>query len=250
MARTATAEQHRHGQAALAVGVAPLVFRAWGSLFDRHDLKGSSPRLVAAVEAILRRYGRAAAAAALTTYRNQRREAGVPGRVSLKMPPLPTHDELTAAVEHVLTPLYGPPDATAERNAQDALSSEVEQMVLDQGRDAIIRAVQQDKAAKGWARVTEPGACYFCAMLATRGAVYRSESTANFRAHTKQPNGTGGTCRCHAEPVFSAYEPTAQIRQWQADYKRLKDEHGGSLSLIQWRRAFEGRDGTDRQPLG
>lgn len=230
--------------------VGPLVRRAWARLLDPHDLKGSGPRLTAAVEAIVAQYGRGSSAAALNSYRMQRREAGILGRPSLRMPPLPTHEAVTATVEHVLTPLYGPPDQQATDSAEQALESSVERLVLDQGLTAIIDAVQSDKAARGWARVTEPGACYFCALLATRGAVYKTQATADFRAHVKQPDGSGGTCRCHAEPVFNAYEPTAQARQWMADHKRLKDENSGSLSLIQWRRAYEGRDGTDRPPLG
>ena len=114
--------------------------------------------------------------------------------------------------------------------------------MLNQSRTAIIDAVRADSEAKGWARVTEPGACYFCAMLATRGAVYKTRETASFEAHRRYENGTGGDCRCHAEPVFNAYEPTAEIRQWQADYQNLKAELGRSPSLLEWRRRFEGRD--------
>ena len=165
------------------------------------------------------------------------------------MPSLPTTSTIEATVEQALKPLYGTPDQTAVENAEKALESSLEQIVLDQSRTAIIDAVQDDREAIGWARVTEPGACYFCAMLATRGAVYKSRDTASFQAHRRYPNGTGGDCRCHVEPVFNAYEPSAQIRQWQADYKRLKKEKGGKLSLIEWRRAVEGRDGTDRAPL-
>lgn len=231
-------------------GIGALIRHAWESLLDPHDLKGSGPRLTVAVEAIVGQYGRGSSAAALNSYRLQRREAGILGRPSLKMPSLPSHEDVTATVEHVLSPLYGPTDTQALDAAEQSLESSVERLVLDQGRTAIIDAVQDDKMAKGWARVTEPGCCYFCALLATRGAVYKSRDTASFEAHTKQPNGSGGTCRCHAEPVFNAYEPTAQIRQWASDHERLKDERGGKLSLIEWRRAFEGRDGTDRPPLG
>jgi hypothetical protein len=246
VARTEAPEQHRAAQAALAAAAAALVAHAWASLLDPHDLKGSTPRLVAAIQAILHRYGKASAAAGLTYYRNERRAAGVSGRVSLPMPSLPSEADVTATVEHALSPMYGPADPTVEQNALDALTSEVEQMVLDQSRRAVMDSATLDKEATGWARVTEPDACSFCRMLATRGAVYTSSATADFRAHTKQPNGSGGTCRCHAEPVFGHYEPTAQARQDLIDYKRLADEYGhsGRAIHIAWRQHVEGRPVT------
>lgn len=234
----------------MAAAAAAAVAHAWAEFLDLHDLRGSSDRLVVAVEALARQYGRSSAALALRQYRTDRRAAGVGGRPAVRMPALPSHEDIVSSVESSLSPLYGAPDEAKTRAAEQSLESSVERLVLDQGRTAIIEAVQDDREAKGWARVTEPGACYFCAMQAQRGAVYKTRETADFRAHNKQPNGSGGTCRCHVEPVFNAYEPTAQIRQWQADYSRLRAENGGKLSLIQWRRAFEGRDGTDRPPLG
>ncbi|WP_310962142.1 VG15 protein [Nocardioides terrisoli] len=246
MARSGTAEQHQVAQAGLAAATGPLVLAAWAHLLDLHDLKGSVPRLAAALRSILAQYGRASASAGLTYYRNERRAAGVTGRVHLSLPPLPSNAEVTAAVEHVISPLYGAPDAQAERDARDALASEVEQMVLDQSRQAVMSAAEADREAKGWARVTEPGACSFCRLLATRGAVYGTKVSADFRAHTKQPNGSGGTCRCHVEPVFGHYEPTAQARMDLAEYKRLTDEFGksGRAIHIAWRQHVEGRPVT------
>lgn len=45
---------------------------------------------------------------------------------------------------------------------------------------------------KGWARIPEPGACAFCRMLASRGAVYK-RNTGNFHSHNR--------CRCTARAV-------------------------------------------------
>lgn len=247
MARSGTAERHQAAQAGVAAEVVAPVGVAWVKLLDLHDLNGSTPKLTAAVQAIVQRYGRASAAGALTYYRNERRAAGVTGKTPrLPMPPLPSADEITSTVEHVLSPLYGKPAPEAVAAAQDALVSEVEQMVLDQSRLAIIGAAEVDKEAKGWARVTEPGACSFCRLLATRGAVYTSKASADFRAHTVKPDGSGGTCRCHAEPVFNAYEPTAEIRQDQADYRDLTKTYGksGRDILVAWRQHVEGRPVT------
>jgi hypothetical protein len=239
-------EGHRATQAGIVALIGRLIAEAWARLLDPHDLKGSTPKLATAVEAIVTHYGRASSAAALTFYRNERRAAGVLGRPNLTVPPPPSSEAVRAVVERALSPLYGPVTPEIEQRVQAALTSEVEQMVLDQSRTAIIDSAQTDRAAKGWARITEPGACSFCRLLATRGAVYRSEETANFRAHVMKADGSGGTCRCHAEPVFVAYEKTAQARQDTADYQRLADEfgHSGRAILIAWRQHIEGRPVT------
>lgn len=246
MARTGTAEDHQAGQAALVSTIADLIAHIWDRLLDPHDLKGSTPKIVAAIQAIVQHYGRASSTAALTYYRTERRAAGITTPFRPQMPPLPSADEITAVVEHALSPVYGPPDAQVMQNAEAALASEVEQLVLNQSRDTIIGAVAADKEAKGWARVTEPGACSFCRLLATRGAVYKSEASAGFAAHSKQPNGSGGDCRCHAEPVFNAFEPTAEARQDLADYRDLTKKYGksGRPILIAWRQHVEGRPVT------
>ncbi|MGH3437092.1 MAG: hypothetical protein ACRDRL_29010 [Sciscionella sp.] len=231
-------ESHRAAQAALVSLIANLIAHAWERLVDPHDLKASTPKLVAAVEAIVTHYGRASTQAALTDYRNQRRAAGVVGRVKLPTAPTPSHDDVQGLVEHSLSPMYGPVDATVTFKVRETLADEVERMVLDQSRGAIIGAVHADPEAKAWARVTEPGACSFCRLLATRGAVYRSDKSADFRAHL--------ACRCHVEPVFVAYEATAQIRQDQAEYKKLTEKYGksGRAIHVAWRQHVEGRPVT------
>jgi hypothetical protein len=240
------AEDHRVEQAALVSLIARLVAHAWATLLDPHNLKGSTPRLTAAIEAIVKQYGAASAAHALSSYRSQRRAAGIVGRPALRMPQAPSHDVIEGTVENTLHSLYGPVTPETEARVQDALTSEVEQLVLHQGRDALINATQSDKEAKGWARVTEPDACSFCRLLATRGAVYKTRESGDFRAHTKKPDGSGGTCRCNVEPVFNAFEMTAQARQDLADYRNLTKTYGtaGRDILVAWRQHVEGRPVT------
>lgn len=241
-----TASDHRAAQAAFVSLIADLIARAWDALFDPHDLKGSTPKLAAAVEAIVTHYGRASSAAALDFYRSERRATGVPGRPSLNLSPVAPTEDVRAAVERALHPLYGPVTPEAIQTAQNVLTSETEQMVLDQSRGTLVGAVEADREAKGWARVTEPGACSFCRLLATRGAIYKTETSGDFRAHHKQSDGSGGTCRCHVEPTFTEYEPTAQARQDLADYRDLTEKYGksGRDILIAWRQHVEGRPVT------
>jgi hypothetical protein len=92
-------------------------------------------------------------------------------------------------------------------------------------RDTIQGNARQDDDAVGWSRIARPGACKFCVMLADKGAVYRSESTATFAAHAN--------CHCAARPEFrngehgpeaSAVQYLAsQKRRTEADRKKLRD---------------------------
>ena len=72
-------------------------------------------------------------------------------------------------------------------------------------RESTAETTIKDARFDGWARVAEPGACDFCRMLATRGAVYTSEESASrtfggLKYHTRckcrvvaKPAGTGDT---------------------------------------------------------
>ena len=160
----------------------------------------------------------------------------MPGRGVSKLAPTPADSVIESAVSWATTDLYGPVTPEAETKAMTRLDESVSQLVLDQGRDTIIGAVQQDKAAKGWARVTEPGACSFCIMLALRagaGLLYKRESSADFQSHTN--------CRCHAEPVFTAYEPSAHMRDMQTLWTDSTKGRSGNDARNAFRQAVEGR---------
>ena len=90
-------------------------------------------------------------------------------------------------------------------------------------------------------------------MLATRGAVYKSDSTAGRTANEKFV-GEGefkyhNHCRCIAVPVFGVYEKTAEARAWTRQWHDLRRELGYSPSLLQWRQEFEGRRTPQNVPL-
>jgi hypothetical protein len=211
------------------------------------------PLFTAAVRAIVARYGQASAAGALAYYKAERAAANVPGRPSLKMAPTPADSVIESAVSWATTDLYGPVTSDTTAAAMTRLDESVSQLVLDQGRDTIIGAVQQDKYARAWVRVTSPGACSFCQMLALRGAVYRDA-----RAAGKGSKGASGVkfagggldfkvhdnCRCHAEPVFNAYEPSARMREMQALWKSSTKGESGNDARNAFRQAMEGRPVT------
>jgi hypothetical protein len=233
------AEEHQAGQEALVALLPAIVRQAW-PLLDVHDLRGTLPRFIAAITAIVRRYGSASSAASLTYYRQARAASPMPGTVSLRMAPPPPEDAIRSAVLGSVADLYGPVTPELEQAVQDKVAEATAQLVLDQGRQTLIEATQHDKAAKGWVRVTETGACAFCLMLALRGAAYRSKKSGDFKAHDN--------CRCHVEPIFTAYEPSARMREAAATYKKAKD--APMPTRIAFRRLVEGRPLNKSVPPG
>lgn len=112
--------------------------------------------------------------------------------------------------------------ATTEQVAawiQGMVADGVDLRTIGAYNETMQRNALSDASAAGWIRAAESGACTFCLMLASRGAygiLYRSEQTANFRAHMRTSRG-GGDCRCHA---IAAWQAGNQIALTLADGTR------------------------------
>lgn len=245
---TSLAETHRDGQEALVSLIPALVRQAWDALLDPHDLKGTLPLLVEAVRAIVQQFGSASSAAALDYYAEQRDAAGVTARMpSLTLADAPSDQDVENAVRSATSGLYGTVTPESLQTAEAALEDAVSQLVLDQSRRTIIDAVDRDPEARGWVRITEPGACSFCIMLALRhgkGMLYPAKRAASFKAHRKRANGAGGECRCHAEPVFTEHEPSHRMRTMQALWDESTKGRRGKDAQVAFRQAVEGREVT------
>ncbi|AER47561.1 head maturation protease [Mycobacterium phage DS6A] len=100
-------------------------------------------------------------------------------------------------------------NAPGDATPLDRLAGSTSRMIADASRQTVIG----NAAAEGirWARVAAPGACTFCAMLATRGPVYHSEADA-LASHDH--------CKCLAVPVRrpSLWQPPAYVDRWTDEY--------------------------------
>ncbi|MFD0400154.1 hypothetical protein ACFVHI_18990 [Kitasatospora sp. NPDC127121] len=96
-------------------------------------------------------------------------------------------------------------------------------LVQDGGRDVIHTALQDDPGALGYYRKTDSSPCHFCALMASRGAVYKSKRTAAFGAHPH--------CHCQAVPIFSR---RYQLPAENGRFSRMWRDFGGG-SLADWR---------------
>lgn len=107
-------------------------------------------------------------------------------------------------------------------------------LVQQGSRDTITTAVASDERAHGYARTTDGHPCYFCALLASRGAVYRSEATASFKAHD--------ACHCQPEPIYHPdYSLPAHAAEWDRLYREAAAGKSGADARSAFRAAYEGR---------
>jgi len=219
------AADHQAAQTALAGSLTEQLAPLW-PLIQEDNLDATIPKYSLAVSALVQRYGQASAALAASYYEAARQSADVPGRFSV-VPVSPADLEtVTKGIGWATKGLWGDSPDTA--TARHLATATAERYVLNTGRMTIISAANADRKSYGWARVVEPGACSFCLLLATRGAVYRTEQSSEFRSHDH--------CRCHAQPIFDAvYEPSAEVRRAQQIYKQVKATAKGPAAT---RRAF------------
>lgn len=98
-------------------------------------------------------------------------------------------------------------------------------------RDTVMATFADSQRIVGWQRITSGSECAFCAMLASRGAVY-SEAGVDFQAHNH--------CSCSAEPLYER-EPTPQwVEDLRSEWNETTEGLSGRDALNAFRRAREG----------
>lgn len=94
----------------------------------------------------------------------------------------------------------------AHSDAGARAGSAAEHVVLNGAREAITEIAKQDERVLGYVRLSGTGhPCGWCAMLISRGVVYRTKESAG--DNTWHPN-----CHCYAEPVFTMEQYTEDDR--------------------------------------
>lgn len=234
MARTsegaALTVQHRNAQIRLRARTLQDFIRLWPlwqgdeATFDR--LAGATIPLVQAHH----RLSAAVAAAYYDSFRRAERVAGSPTpRLADSVNPervmTSLHVTGRIAVRNAIVAGHSP--QAAMQTALVRTSGAVTRHALTGGRDTLVLSAFEDSQAVGYSRVTSSRCCAFCAMLASRGPVYRQD-TADFQAHDH--------CACSAEPSYEGSEWPGRGREFQALWR----EHAtGGNQLQSFRRALE-----------
>ena len=87
--------------------------------------------------------------------------------------------------------------------------------VMNASRDTIMGNTDHDPQSVGWMRVGRPE-CGWCAMLISRGAVYRTRSTADFAAHDN--------CKCSCCPAWDRDQITTVRNEFVPSARRRSDD--------------------------
>lgn len=139
----------------------------------------------------------------------------------------------------------GETEAQAKRGGLVVVSGAASRHVLAGGRETQMELIRADDRALGYIRVTDSDPCAFCAMLASRGPVYKGRS---FDASNAKSLGAGEAkvhdgCGCTIEPVLArkgnAWPGRAKEfqRLWYASTKGLS----GQDAINAFRRAHEAK---------
>lgn len=200
-------------QATLA-GLSTMSRREFEAIWRRLNLAspaGLAVPLAALLAEVADKYGAPAAALAAEWYDESRDEAGAPGRFEVELAALPDASRFEALARWGVTPLFGAdPNPVA---ALTRISGGLQRIVLGQARETTFGAVASDPVRPQFARHASSNACAFCAMLATRGAVYASAaSSLGDRYHDD--------CHCAVVEVFPGqrYEEAPYVAKWREAY--------------------------------
>ena len=246
-------ELHRASQTQLQALVASDVARVF-PLLDANNVDKTFAGYVEAMSAVINGRRKISASLGSSYYQKLREAANIGGDF---LPVLASSADPAQLFTSLL--VTGPVSiknnlragASIEQARSSALTQTVrsaQRHVINGGRETILGSVKRDSSAFGWARLTDGKPCAFCALLASRGPAYKSETTARFKSHDG--------CGCTPVPVFDPAAP------WPGDgqkYRDLYDEKiagkfnagsrsgkpgqlsgaGSNESLRQWRKLYD-----------
>lgn len=212
-------EAHRVAQARIAAGLTQQLLDIW-PLLDLTDLDRTLVRWLDVAQTLVAVSYDESAQLGLAFYDELRHAAGA-GRIGLAGPPPMSVERLRTSLT-VMGPVAlrrGQDPDTARAGAAAAGTRQG----LAGGRDSITTAMGADPDVVGYRRSVAPMCCAFCAMLASRGAVYSARSV-RFRAHDR--------CMCQPEPVWQRTPPSP-------DERALRDLWDRSADMAEFRRLLD-----------
>lgn len=255
MALTATGaqltEQHRLAQLSIRASFMRELTRLW-KLINLDNLDESAAEWIGFVTDLILRFRQQSAIRALSYYDEFRRaEIGqaLPNRALYRNLDVPAPGAIRTSLL-VTGPVgmksrigKGFTPEIARAKALVDVAGAASRHVLDGGRHQLVKSIEKDKRATQYARVTDGKPCYFCAMLASRGPVYRSASSGQFTT-SRSKRGPGREfhdhCGCTVEPGF------AQNAEWPGrgrEFEKLWNDttkgKGGKAALSAFRSAYE-----------
>jgi hypothetical protein len=138
-------------------------------------------------------------------------------------------------------------DMASLRTMETTLAGSAERLALEGERRTFDETFEQSTTIVGYRRVARPGACAFCLMLASRGAVYRRESSAErvvgHAGRTRGSRAIGESyhdgCRCFAAPLYDHEDEPEDVLALRERWNEASAKESGTAALNAFRRAVE-----------
>ena len=224
-------ETYRRAQAALSSRAVAYLRKVWPRLLTMSPDK-TAEALALVLAEVTDKYGPASAAIAAEWFEEMRDTAGMAGSFRATAAAMPSTERLEILARWGVGPLFGAsPDPVTALNL---VSGGLARQVLSVGRDTLMESIASDQAGPTYARHASANACAFCAMLASRGPVYTSET--NARRVTGE--SLGGT----------DYRKARRLDGGVVTAERRAEILAGSRASTRARGGRKGRDTT--QPYG
>ncbi|MCC2278898.1 hypothetical protein LKL35_26230 [Streptomyces sp. ET3-23] len=128
--------------------------------------------------------------------------------------------------------------AEAHRQAGARQAAAASRIAMNGARSTNWRHMRRDRRALGYVRLSRTGTpCGWCAMLISRGPVYKSRESAIFDDGDRYHDN----CHCYAMPIwnrdqYQSSELTALSRQYEALWPEVTKGHTGKDAITVWRR--------------
>jgi hypothetical protein len=244
LATDALTETYRVSQAKVSGEAGLLVGQAFRTLLDPSDLDRTFPLYASVAGRVISTRRVKAAGLGSAYYAAHRQaskvEAELP-RLALASPAssvqLTTSLLVTGPVAVKQSLARGDSVETAFRKAETKTMGAAYRHVANAGRFTIHGSILRDSAAVGWARVSDGSPCAFCAMLVSRGPVYKSQASAGFGESGKYHDG----CGCFVVPLYSSRSAWSGNAR---EYRDLWDDTGKKGGFSAFRKAYESKYAT------
>ncbi|WP_405061889.1 hypothetical protein OG474_09610 [Kribbella sp. NBC_01505] len=229
---------YRVAQARAAGTVAAQATIAFRTLLNPADLNGTFPQYLALQNLLVGAGRRETAQLAAAYYTSHRFASGIPGAAEIVFADPLTIEQTAASLLYTgpvtvrTTLAKGATIEAAMRAAESSTLGAIFRIVADGGRNTIHATTLRDTKALGFARVTDGKPCAFCAMLASRGFVYKSEETAGGQYHDR--------CGCFAQPMYRHDDAVPGRGQEFSDlWSATTGEFSGAEKARAFRRAYD-----------
>lgn len=228
-------------------------------LIDPARMQASMPTWIEAVAAMVARYSEVSATLAADFYDGERDAAGAPGAFTVPLADAPPGEQVDASMRWATKDLWPRDEAVATVAQQEPLDVRLDaamtkadgatqKLIADRGRATLRQAVKADPQAVAYARAAALGACAFCRLMASRGAVYATAQSAGRDANELFTGDASvvkfhNDCHCAIVPVFRGqrFELSPHAAEWDRIYRKYAQGHPGD-QLRLFRRALAEHD--------